>query len=187
MGGSATAGASAAGQGGASAGTGGKAGGGAGGKAGGGGGGASAGSGGGAAACSGTKPESNCVCHTNNAHDYWFCPTPRTFAVGESNCVSANLHMVKIASAAEDKWVNDTANAASFGEYYLGSTDASTPNTWAWLAGGTFWTGVANGTASGYAHWNTGEPNASGDCLVMQSNFVWDDRVCTDNRTYICD
>jgi hypothetical protein len=150
-------------------------------------GGASAGSGGSAAACTGTKPESNCVCHTNNAHDYWFCPTARTFADGESKCVGAGLHMVKIASAAEDKWVNDTANAATFGEYYLGSTDATTQNTWTWLAGGTFWTGVANGSASGYSHWNTGEPNASGDCLVVQSNFVWDDRICTDNRTYICD
>jgi hypothetical protein len=94
---------------------------------------------------------------------------------------------VKIASAAEDQWVNDATVALSFGEYYLGSSDAMTPNTWTWLSGGTFWTGLANGTASGYAHWNGGEPNGSGDCLVVQTGFVWDDRVCTDNRKYICD
>jgi hypothetical protein len=148
---------------------------------------AGSGSGGAPAACSSTKPETNCTCHANAGHDYWFCPTARTFDDAESKCVAAKMHLVKIASAAEDKWVNDTANAASFGEYYLGSTDASTPNTWAWLAGGTFWTGLANGTASGYAHWNAGEPNGSGPCLVVQTGFVWDDRICTDQRLYICD
>jgi hypothetical protein len=55
------------------------------------------------------------------------------------------------------------------------------------LAGGTFWTGVANGTASGYAHWNSNEPNASGDCIVVQTGLSWDDRICTDQRKYICD
>jgi hypothetical protein len=150
-------------------------------------GGASAGSGGSAAACSGTKPESNCVCHTNGGHDYWFCPTARDFADSESKCVAASLHLVKIANAVEDKWVNDTANAASFGEYYLGGTDANTPNTWTWLKGGTFWTGLANGTTSSYAHWGSNQPDASGTCVVVQSNFVWDDRICTDHRLYICD
>ena len=177
MGGNAAAGAGAAGKGGTAAG----------GSAGSMAGGSSAGSGGGAAACSGAKPESNCVCHSNSNHDYWFCPTARDFADAESKCVGAGLHLVKISSATEDKWVNDTANAATFGEYYLGSTDASTPNTWTWLAGGTFWTGLANGTASGYAHWGPNQPDGSGDCLVVQNNFVWDDRICTDNRLYICD
>jgi hypothetical protein len=175
-GGNATAGASSAGRGGTSAG------GGASSMAGG----SSAGSGG-AAACTSTKPESSCVCHSRNNHDYWFCPTLRIFADAESKCVGAGMHLVKIVTASQDQWVNEIANAASFGEYYLGSTDASTPNTWTWLAGGTFWTGVADGTASGYANWGGGEPNASGDCLVVQNNFVWDDRSCTDTRTYICD
>ncbi len=147
-----------------------------------------AGSGGTSAApCSGKKPEANCTCQTYSAHDYWFCPTGHDFTTSEANCVSAGLHLAHVTSSAEDKWINDAANAASFGEYWLGSTDASTPNTWTWLAGGTFWTGVANGTASGYAHWNTGEPNASGDCLVVQTGFAWDDRICTDQRKYICD
>lgn len=172
MGGNATAGAGSAGKGGSAAG---------------GSGGSMTGSGGGAAACSGAKPESNCVCHSNSNHDYWFCPTARDFADAESKCVGAGLHLVKISSATEDKWVNDTANAATFGEYYLGSTDASTPNTWTWLAGGTFWTGLANGTASGYAHWGASQPDGSGDCVVVQNNFVWDDRICTDHRLYICD
>ncbi|HEY1534099.1 MAG TPA: lectin-like protein [Polyangiaceae bacterium] len=150
-------------------------------------GGSSAGSGGAAAACSGAKPESNCVCHSNSNHDYWFCPTARSFDDGESHCTGAGLHLVKVASAAEDKWVNDTANAATFGEYYLGGTDASTPNTWTWLAGGTFWTGLANGTVTGYAHWGANQPDGSGTCVVVQSNFVWDDRICTDHRLYICE
>jgi hypothetical protein len=150
-------------------------------------GGSSAGSGGSAAACSGAKPESNCVCHTNTNHDYWFCPTARSFDDGESHCTSAGLHLVKVTSAAEDKWVNDTANAATFGEYYLGGSDTNTPNTWTWLAGGTFWTGLANGTVTGYAHWGSSQPDGSGTCVVVQSNFVWDDRICTDHRLYICE
>lgn len=153
-------------------------------------GGSSAGSGSGgapAAPCSGKKPESDCTCQSYSAHDYWFCPTARDFNAAEAKCVTAGLHLVKVTSAAEDKWLNDAVTAASFGEYFLGSTDASTPNTWTWLAGGTFWTGLANGTGSGYSHWNTGEPNASGDCVVVQTGFVWDDRACSDNRKYICD
>jgi hypothetical protein len=151
-------------------------------------GGSNAGSGGAnGAPCSGKKPEANCTCQSYGNHDYWFCPTARNFASGEANCASASLHLAHVTSAAEDKWINDAANAASFGEYWLGSTDASTPNTWTWLAGGTFWTGVANGTATGYAHWNSGEPNASGDCVVVQTGSAWDDRICTDQRKYICD
>jgi hypothetical protein len=140
-----------------------------------------------AAPCSGKKPEANCTCQSYSNHDYWFCPTARNFVTSEANCVSASLHLARVTSAAEDKWLNDAANAASFGEYWLGSTDSSTPNTWTWLAGGTFWTGVANGTVSGYAHWNSGEPNASGDCVVVQTGSAWDDRICTDQRKYICD
>jgi hypothetical protein len=181
MGGSSTGGSASGG-----AGTAGKGGSSAGGSSGNANGGASAGSGGSGAACSGAKPESNCVCHTNGGNDYWFCPTARDFADGESKCVGAGLHMVRIANALEDKWVNDTANAASFGEYYLGGTDATTPNTWTWLAGGTFWTGLANGTVTGYAHWGSSQPDGSGTCVVVQSNFVWDDRICTDHRLYIC-
>ena len=73
------------------------------------------------------------------------------------------------------------------GEYFLGATDATTPDEWSWVAGGKLWSGLANGTAYGFTNWSPNEPNGSGDCLVEQGNAVWDDRTCTDQRRYICE
>ena len=142
---------------------------------------------GGAASGTTTSPDASCSCLVFGGHDYWFCTTFLTFAAAENKCKARGMHLPKVESQAEDDFLYNTGLEKVMGEYYLGGTDATVQDTWTWLAGGTFWTGVANGTASGYVHWGSNEPNASGDCLVVQSNDVWDDRICTDGRKYICE
>ena len=156
-----------------------------GGAAGSGGNGGSGGSG--PAACSSSSPDATCTCVAHDDHDYWFCTTFLTFTSAESKCTAVGMHLPKVETAGEDSFLRTTCNDKTMGEYYLGATDASSQNSWSWLAGGKLWEGVANGTASGYTHWNSNEPNASGDCLVVQTNGAWDDRICTDQRKYICE
>ncbi len=146
----------------------------------------SGGTGGSAAECATSSPHASCTCHAYGGHDYWFCTTKAVFDVAEGNCVSAGMHLMKVTSGPEDTWIYDTG-FATLGEYWLGSSDESTPDTWTWLWGGTFWTGTANGTAGGYEHWNDNEPNASGECAMVQTGGAWDDRICTDQRGYVCE
>lgn len=146
-----------------------------------------AGAGGGVAECLSASPDVGCSCEPHGAHEYWFCSQYLTFAAAENRCKSVTMHLPKIETQAEDDWLFAAAQAHTLGEYFLGATDATTPDVWSWLAGGTFWMGIADGTASGYAHWSPNEPNASGDCLVVQANGPWDDRICTDQRRYVCE
>jgi hypothetical protein len=150
--------------------------------------GGSGGSGGSVSAdCTSKSPDASCSCVANAAHDYWFCSSYQTFAAAESKCTAAGMHLPKVETQAEDDFIYSTSVAKTLGEYYLGSTDASTPDSWSWLAGGKFWDGVADGTPTGYTNWSSNEPNASGDCLVVQTGGKWDDRICTDGRRYICE
>jgi hypothetical protein len=148
----------------------------------------SAGSGGdGSTECVSTAPEASCSCVAYDGHDYWFCTSYLTFVGAENKCKAVSMHLPKIDNEAEDDWLFGTAATKTMGEYFLGATDASTPDEWSWLAGGKLWSGVADGTPTGYASFSPNEPNASGDCLVVQSNGPWDDRICTDQRKYVCE
>jgi hypothetical protein len=148
----------------------------------------SAGSGGdGGTDCASTAPEASCSCVAYGGHDYWFCTNYLTFGGAENKCKAVSMHLPKIDSEAEDDWLFSTAAIKTMGEYFLGATDASTPDEWSWLAGGKLWSGVADGTPTGYANFSPNEPNDSGDCLVVQSNGPWDDRICTDQRKYVCE
>jgi len=143
---------------------------------------------GGAAPCSSKSPDASCSCVANAGQDYWFCTKYQTFAAAEAKCTAVGMHLPKVETQAEDNFIYGTSVIKVLGEYYLGGTDATTPDTWVWLAGGQFWKGVANGTATGYTHWSANEPNASGDCVVVQGNGgAWDDRICTDGRKFVCE
>lgn len=132
-------------------------------------------------------PEQNCVCHTHDSHDYWFCLLPQEFAEAQSRCAAKGLHLIQVSSAAEDGWIYDTAATLSFGEYFLGTTDATSPDDWAWLAGDQFWVGAANGTAAAYVNWMSGEPDGDGECAVVEEGLIWDDRSCAESHRYICE
>jgi hypothetical protein len=182
-----------AGQGGGGAGGGGAGGGGAGGGGAGGGGTGGGGAGGGgsggmpAVSCDSRSPDASCTCAKNGDAEYWFCATYLEFDKAEAKCTAVGMHLPKVETVGEDTFLYDTATTKALGEYYLGGNDVATADTWVWLAGGQFWQGQANGTVTGYAHWNVGDPNHTGDCVVVQNGGVWDDRTCKDERKYICE
>lgn len=143
--------------------------------------------GGAPAGCASTAPEASCSGALHDAHEYWFYPTFLGFSAAEAKCAARGMHLPKVETQREDAWLFATSADMAMGEYYLGASDEAEPNSWVWLQGGTFWQGVANGTATGYTNWSANEPNDSGDCLVVQSNGPWDDRTCGDQRKYVCE
>lgn len=137
--------------------------------------------------CDSTSPDASCTCAKNGDAEYWFCATFLEFDKAEAKCTAVGMHLPKVETAGEDTFLYTTAMAQSLGEYYLGGNDLAEADTWVWLAGGQFWKGQSDGTVTGYAHWNTGDPNHTGDCVVVQNGGVWDDRICNDERKYICE
>lgn len=80
---------------------------------------------------------------------------------------------------------NDFISARLTSDGWFGASDAETEDTWKWLdgpeSGTTFWTGVANGVASGYENWAGSEPNQAGDedCSEFYSGGSgWNDLPC---------
>lgn len=76
---------------------------------------------------------------------------------------------------------------------WLGASDAEEEGVWRWVtgpeAGTVFWTGDWTGTASGYANWNSGEPNNVGDegenALHGWYGAGWNDIPATYTYAYI--
>src|SRR6185436_11746454 len=60
---------------------------------------------------------------------------------------------------------------------------------WAWADGAHFWSGIADGTPvnDAYVHFRKGEPNASGGCVLLQTDHLWDDQDCKWTRDYVCE
>lgn len=78
-------------------------------------------------------------------------------------------YLATITSAEEAQLLGTQASGAG----WIGASDAATEGQWRWVTGPEgleasgqgrlFWTGGPSGTAIGYANWNNGEPNNSGN------------------------
>jgi len=97
-------------------------------------------------------------------------------------------YLVTITSQAEQDFIDTLQAGGSF--YWIAASDKEQENTWKWMAGpeaGTvFWQGRADGTALGFANWNTGEPNDGlygEDYAHLNQNGTWNDNR-TDPPTY---
>jgi len=45
-----------------------------------------------------------------------------------------------------------------------------------------------NGEEFGYNKFNNGEPNSSGSCIIMHTNFRWNDDTCLHvNMNFVCE
>ena len=62
-------------------------------------------------------------------------------------------HLVTINNAAEDAWIGDTfLGAATYDQFWIGSTDVEQEGNWKWTSGEAF----------NYSNWQPREPNNAG-------------------------
>ena len=102
-----------------------------------------------------------------NGHFYEFIDA-RTSWTAARTAAQASSHLgqqgylATITSAGEQAFLLGLAS-----DGWLGGTDQTVEGEWRWAdgpeAGNLFWTGGPGGTASGFASWNAGEPNNSGN------------------------
>jgi Lectin C-type domain len=170
-----------------------------GGPAGAGGGGGTGGSIGGAGGAAGTDGGAPISCTTanNNGHDYLFCDAMVDWATARAECEARGMRLVRVDDAAEDTWLQLTANfsASMFrrSALWLGGYEPTIDGDWHWTDGDAFWLGAANGMAVGglFTNWESGEPNnAVGPeaCLAMPLNkTTWFDWQCSNPQYFACE
>jgi hypothetical protein len=140
-------------------------------------------------------PDAGCVKQTLGGHEYFFCPTLRSWADARARCqLQLAGDLVHIDDAAENTFVKNNAG----GDAWIGATDAATEGNWRWIDGDVqFWMGAQTGVAVGglYHNWEPGtEPNNSGgnqDCGVIWKTGAgigtWDDEICTATKRFVCE
>jgi hypothetical protein len=124
---------------------------------------------------------------------YRFVDTPILWAAAEAACEAEGTHLVVITSDEERDVVVallGTSPEDTSDKVWLGLTDRTSEGTWRFVTG-------AVATEEQLA-WNSGEPNATGDCaalyreneLVPSRGGHYDDADCVTlgiNRGYVCE
>jgi hypothetical protein len=132
-------------------------------------------------------PDTGCTQASTGGHDYYFCPTARTWADARSHCqVQLRGDLAQLADAAEDTFVRSRTPAIS----WIGDTDSAIEGLWVWANNRVpFWKGTASGSAQNalYSNWASGEPNASGNCGVLYTSGQFDDANCNSTLSFVCE
>jgi len=124
-----------------------------------------------------------CPCPTEyrNGHAYQFCTTPTPWLEARDRCGLNGYHLVSVATAAENVWVDNTADTYSLEKWWFGLTDAAVEGIWIW----------DDGSDLLYSNWHSGEPNDAGgeDCVQFNrwSDLTWNDEPCSASFRYICE
>ncbi len=132
-------------------------------------------------------PEPNCTRSTRDGHEYYVCPTARSWSAARANCqtqVRGDLAVVE--SAGEASYLASLLRS----RHWIGHSDLNREGLWAWAPTGVpFWRGEWRGdpVGSAYAHWARREPNGSGDCGAIFEDGLLDDLSCSTNEPYICE
>lgn len=69
-----------------------------------------------------TPPDLLCVGASNNGHDYWICPSLRSWSQARSRCLAIGYDLAAIESSAENQFLLSRVPTNS----WLAATDAST-------------------------------------------------------------
>jgi hypothetical protein len=135
-------------------------------------------------------PDPNCVKVVSGTHEYYFCPTARTWQAARDRCrAKTRGDLVNIGSSAENAFVlsHRTADA------WIGARDNSIEGLWRWQNDGVpFWRGLKTGSTvlSKYASWNAAQPDDAGsneDCAELLSDGTWNDDNCGAARAFVCE
>ncbi len=126
-----------------------------------------------------------CPCPTDyrDDHAYLFCPTPTPWTAARDFCNGYGYHLVSVATAAENDWVDDTADTYSTQKWWFGLTDAAQEGVWVW----------DDGSDLVYSNWHAGEPNDAGggeDCVQFNRfhpDRTWNDEPCSSSFRFICE
>jgi Lectin C-type domain/HYR domain len=114
---------------------------------------------------------------TFNGSAYYIAnATATNGAVAQTNCVNQGGHLAAISSLAENQFIRNAATSAGFGSYLIGYNDVITEGAFVW----------SNGQNLGFANWNAGEPNNSGneDYTQVLTNGFWND-ISGNNAYYV--
>ena len=137
-----------------------------------------------------------CTCHDNDGHAYFFCNAYRSFENASLYCGFDGMKLVRIDDSQENGWIQETAAAQSprIEYYWIGGTAEDTPNSWRWVDGTPFWEGpVAGAPVCGrFVGWRSTAPTDAAvtepvqDCLHFTLDG-WDDVPCAEARMYVCE
>ncbi|CAG5124220.1 unnamed protein product [Candidula unifasciata] len=106
-----------------------------------------------------------------------------TFAAAEEMCKFYSAHLAEIDSATENNFLKSIARNKSSGAVWIGGTDVFNEGTWLWLSTGH--------RIFNFLDWAPGQPDDSAgeDCLGLYgvSNYQWNDFICSNLGTFICE
>jgi hypothetical protein len=132
-------------------------------------------------------PDDGCVKSTNVDHEYYVCPTARTWSDARSKCQQQlRGDLLQIADANEKTFIQPKVTANS----WIGGTDQTNEGVWVWASTGmAFWQGSASGAPlfSQYTAWAGGEPNVSGNCTQLYTSGTYDDTDCAATKPFVCE
>ena len=136
--------------------------------------------------CDGAIDEGGCVgCESHTTADAVFlvCRTSRRWTDAVGLCEGGGYELARIDSAARQAELEAAFAATGIsGSFWIGYNDRSTEGIFRW----------ADGSASGYDNWASGEPDDGGtfgteNCaLVSSSDGLWRDEGCGSEERYVC-
>ncbi len=135
--------------------------------------------------CAGGPDDTGCACPVRvyAGRPYQFCGSLVTWWDAQSACAADGYHLLELANASEDDWVNDRIDELPFGYWWMGLNDQAIPGTWVW----------EDGTPATYLNWGPSEPNnlLGNEACVELNRFDpangWNDQPCDYQWKYVCE
>ncbi|KAG7524823.1 collectin-12 [Solea senegalensis] len=112
---------------------------------------------------------------------YFFSKDLHSFDDAQATCESKSASLLIISDMEEQKWLQKQTFK---GYFWMGLTDREEENVWRWL----------DGTQPAFTKWKPGQPDNWGhehekgeDCAGLIHNGLWNDFLCEDLISYICE
>jgi hypothetical protein len=121
---------------------------------------------------------------------YWFCPGPATQSSAAQTCRSRNMHLARINSISEDRFIQRYVTAPT----WIGANSITTSGAWRWTTpssnnGDLFWQGGATGAQrnSLFSNWKSGAPAAARCAVLGPLDGRWTDVDCNEALGFVCE